>query len=67
MSPLEIDAYSIHGIKKMLTTIANVRKLNTKLKFLGMVPSKVNARNPRHVRHQDELQAAYPLSLIHIS
>jgi chromosome partitioning protein len=25
-----------------------------------MVPSKVDARNPRHVRHQVELQAAYP-------
>lgn len=44
----------------MITTIANIRKLNTKLKFLGMVPSKVDARNPCHVRHLDELQAAYP-------
>ena len=60
LSPIELEAYSIQGIKKMLTTIANVRKHNTKLKFLGMVPSKVDARNPRHVRHQGELQAAYP-------
>lgn len=64
LSPIELEAYSIQGIKKMLTTIANVRKLNTKLKFLGMVPSKVDARNPRHVRHQDELQAAYPQLMI---
>ncbi|MEI7994743.1 MAG: ParA family protein [Methylococcaceae bacterium] len=64
MSPIELEAYSIQGIKKMLTTIANVRKLNTKLKFLGMVASKVDARNPRHVRHQDELNAAYPQLMI---
>jgi chromosome partitioning protein len=64
LSPIELEAYSIQGIKKMLTTIANVRKHNTKLKFLGMVPSKVDARNPRHVRHQYELQAAYPQLMI---
>lgn len=64
LSPIELEAYSIQGIKKMLTTIANVRKQNTKLKFLGMVPSKVDARNPRHVRHQDELRAAYPQLMI---
>jgi chromosome partitioning protein len=60
LSPIELEAYSIQGIKKMFMTIANVRKLNTKLKFLGMVPSKVDARNPRHVRHLSELRAAYP-------
>jgi chromosome partitioning protein len=64
MSPIELEAYSIQGIKKMLTTIANIRKLNTKLKFLGIVASKVDARNPRHVRHQDELKAAYPQLMI---
>lgn len=64
LSPIELEAYSIQGIKKMLTTIANVRKLNTKLKFLGMVPSKVDARNPRHVRHQVELRTAYPQLMI---
>lgn len=60
LSPIELEAYSIQGIKMMLTTIMNVRKENTGLQFLGMVPSKVDARNPRHVRHQVELQAAYP-------
>jgi chromosome partitioning protein len=64
LSPIELEAYSIQGIKKMLTTIANVRRLNTKLKFLGMVPSKVDARNPRHVRHQSELQTAYPKLMV---
>lgn len=64
LSPIELEAYSIQGIKRMLTTIANVRTRNKKLKFLGMVPSKVDARNPRHVRHQDELRAAYPTLMV---
>lgn len=64
LSPIELEAYSIQGIKKMLTTIANVRKHNSNLKFLGMLPSKVDARNPRHVRHLDELHTAYPKLMI---
>jgi len=67
VSPIELEAYSIQGIRKMLTTIANVRKVNTGLKFIGMVPSKVDARNPRHVRHQVELRAAYPQLMIPVS
>ena len=64
LSPIELEAYSLQGIKKMVTTIANVRKTNPKLKFLGMMPSKVDARNPRHARHLDELQRAYPQLMI---
>lgn len=64
LSPVELEAYSIQGIKKMVTTIANVRKANPKLQFLGMVPSKVDARNPRHGRHLEELKRAYPQLMI---
>lgn len=64
LSPIELEAYSIQGIKKMVTTLVNVRKANPKLQFLGMVPSKVDARNPRHVRHLQELELAYPKLMI---
>lgn len=64
LSPVELEAYSIQGIKKMVTTIANIRKANPKLQFLGMVPSKVDARNPRHGRHLEELKQAYPQLMI---
>jgi chromosome partitioning protein len=64
LSPIELEAYSIQGIKKMLTTISNVRKQNPKLKFLGMVASKVDGRNPRHIRHLAELQEAYPKMMV---
>jgi chromosome partitioning protein len=64
LSPIELEAYSIQGIKKMVTAIANVRKSNPGLQFLGMVPSKVDNRNPRHGRHLDELVQAYPQLII---
>lgn len=64
LSPIELEAYSIQGIKKMVTTISNVRRANPKLHFIGMVPSKVDARNPRHGRHLEELEKAYPQLMI---
>lgn len=64
LSPVELEVYSIQGIKKMLTTIANVRKANPKLQFLGMLPSKIDARNQRHNRHLQELENAYPQLMI---
>lgn len=60
LSPIELEAYSILGIKKMNTAISNVRKANPGLKFLGMVPSKVDSRNPRHGLHLEQLRQAYP-------
>ena len=48
----------------MVTTITNIRRANPKLKFLGMVPSKVDARNPRHGRHLKELNQAYPQLMV---
>ena len=64
ISPIELEAYSIQGIKKMVTTIINIRKANPKLKFLGMIPSKVDSRNPRHSRHLEELNQAYPQLMV---
>jgi chromosome partitioning protein len=67
LSPIELEAYSIQGIKKMITTIANIRQGNPKLQFLGMVPSKVDSRNPRHVRHLEELNHAYSKLMIPVA
>ena len=68
LSPIELEVYSIQGIKMMLTTIFNIRKeCNPGLSFLGMLPSRVDARNPRHKAHLQELQAAYPKLLVPVS
>lgn len=64
LSPIELEAYSLQGIERMVTTIKNVRKANRKLSFIGMMPSKVDSRNPRQRRHLAELERAYPNLLI---
>lgn len=64
LCPIEPEAYSIQGIQKMLTTIANIKTVNTKLEFLGIALSKVDARSERHTRHVAELREAYPQLVI---
>jgi len=59
-SPIELEVYALQGVKKMNATIAGLKQANPKLQFLGMIPSKVDGRNPRHTRHLAELTAAYP-------
>lgn len=59
LSPIELEAYSLQGIRMMVSTIQNVRKGNPALKFLGILPSKVDSRNPRHQAHLDELRTTY--------
>jgi chromosome partitioning protein len=68
ISPIELEIYSLQGIQKMLTAIRNVRdKSNTKLNFLGMLPSRVVNTNPRHAEHLKELEAKYKSLLIPLS
>lgn len=63
-SPIELEVYALEGIKKMLATVSAIQKANKKLKLLGIIPSKVDSRNPRHTRHLAELSAAYPALII---
>ena len=67
ISPIELEVYSIQGIKKMSATINNIRKVNAKLKFLGIVPSMVSSRNPRHTLHLKQLNDAYPQLMVPVS
>ena len=60
VSPIELEAYSLQGMRKMVAVISNLRKQNPKLKFLGMIPNKVDARKPRHISNLAALRAAYP-------
>ena len=64
LSPIELEAYSLQGIRMMVSTIQNVRKGNPALKFLGILPSKVDSRNPRHLAHLAELKTTYQSLLI---
>ncbi|MCG7556055.1 ParA family protein [Pseudoalteromonas sp. Of11M-6] len=59
-TPLDMEVFGINGLDLMLTTIRNVQKANPKLNFLGVIPSKINSRNPRQVANHNELAKAYP-------
>lgn len=59
ISPVEMEAYSIEGIKDMMRVILGARQHNPKLQFLGIVPNRVDRRNPRQVKHLAQVQAAH--------
>lgn len=67
LSPVEMEAYSLHGMRKMVAVVSNLRKMNPKLRFLGMVPNKVDARKPRHIANLAAVQEAYPQLVLPIS
>lgn len=58
ISPVEMEAYSIEGIKFMMRTIVSAKQRNPKLAFLGIVPSRVDRRNPRQVKNLNQVQEA---------
>lgn len=67
LAPIELEAYSIQGIKQLVATFGNARKTNPKLKFLGMLANKVDARNPRHREHLTQLRGAYTELLLPVT
>ena len=60
LSPIEMAVYSIGGVQKMDATISNVRDFNPALQWMGLLPSKVDRRNPRHVAHLRQLREQHP-------
>jgi chromosome partitioning protein len=67
LSPVEMEAYSIHGMKKLVQVIANLRQSNPGLQFMGMLPNKVDRRKPRHVANLEALRDAYPDYVLPVS
>ena len=60
LCPIELEAYSLQGVKKMRTVIGNVKSRNTALKELGLLPSRVDNRNHNHRKQLAEIQQAFP-------
>lgn len=67
MTPIEMEAYSLRGMKMMVSLFTNLRQQNPKLKFLGMLPNRVDSRKPRHIANLDELKKAYAQLLMPVS
>lgn len=64
ISPIELEAYSLQGVDKMVAVFSNLKKINKKIQFLGMLANKVDKRRPRHVQNLEELQARFGSLLI---
>jgi chromosome partitioning protein len=60
LSPIEMEAYSLQGMEKMVTVVSHLRQANPKLVYLGMLPNKIDARKPRHIANLKALKSAYP-------
>lgn len=67
LSPIEVEIYSIIGIDKMLAILDNVKAgswpgipANPGMKFVGMVPCKINSSDPRHIENIKLLNESYP-------
>jgi chromosome partitioning protein len=59
VAPIELEAFSIQGIKTLMAVVNNVMKANTELRFLGMLANKVDARNQRHIDNLAQLRETY--------
>lgn len=46
--PIELETYSLQGIQKLFSVISNLKKYNSKLEVIGLLPSKVDNRNHLH-------------------
>lgn len=64
LSPVKLEAFSLQGIKHMEATIRQARKTNPKLRFLGLLPTMFDRRNPRHRDLHHKLQEGYSKLLI---
>lgn len=65
VSPIDLDQYSIDGITSMLQTITGItQRYNPKLKFAGMLPSRVNTHAPAQKQGLAQLLERYPTRVI---
>lgn len=58
--PIELEAYSMQGVRKLQNVIQNIRKFNSNLKVLGLLPSMVDNRNKRHREQLAKIVELYP-------
>ncbi|MGP5477604.1 ParA family protein [Pseudomonas helleri] len=60
MSPVEAETYSIQGMQAMVAVIQNIRlRGNPNLKFIGMLPNRVNYRDERQLQNLAGMRAAF--------
>jgi len=64
-SPVELEDYSIQGLKDLMQTIEGVRlRHNEKLEYLGIIPNRLNSRDNRQKEKFKKLLTAFPGRII---
>ncbi|MPX18007.1 ParA family protein [Moraxella catarrhalis] len=60
VSPIEPSPFSVQGSANLLTTLSNLQQsYNPNLKFLGLLPSRVNANNNRQLEILAQMRKEY--------
>lgn len=59
LCPIELEAFSLQGVKKMRTVINNVKQKNSNITELGLLPSRVDNRNANHRKQLAEMKQLY--------
>lgn len=54
-TPIEVAAFSMLGVGMMKKTISNMSSVNPSLVNLGLIPSRMDRRNPLHVSNYNSL------------
>lgn len=54
-TPIEVAAFSMLGVGMMKKTISNMASVNPSLVNLGLIPSRMDRRNPLHVSNYNSL------------
>ncbi len=64
-SPIELEDYSIEGLKDLMQTIEGVRQRhNPTLEYLGIIPNRLNSRDTRQKEKFVKLIKAFPDKII---
>lgn len=64
-SPIELEDFSIEGLKDLMQTIEGVRQRhNTELEYLGIIPNRLNSRDNRQKEKFVKLITAFPDKII---
>lgn len=60
LSPIELSPFSVQGAANLLITLGNLQaEFNPDLKFLGLIPSRVNANNNRQLEILVQMKQQY--------
>jgi len=65
LSPIELDDYSIDGTTQLLQTVVGIQqRFNTGLKFLGMLPNRLNSASVAQKTALQSMLARYPSFMV---